>query len=185
MFVWFLTDKLHTTAVYASNLAFKLKNNTEQNMTYISHKQYRKLHGYLMQLATSCQRLLNHGWVYLPKRFSCRAWLTFRCRIVCLTFPSLSSFSRRGSLWGGGTNHRGCTLMTTPTAMRPVPVRSAHMAQGTAASPITFGRRRMWRRSWTTAPAPTGQRGRRACWACRISSRAKEYWGGIGLMCLG
>lgn len=119
------------------------------------------------------------------KHFSCRAWLTFRYHIVCLTFPSPSSSSYRGSHWGGGTSPRGCTPMTTPIVMRPAPAQSARTAQGTVASPITCARRRTWRRSWTTAPAPTGRRGRRACWACRISSRAKEYWGGIGLMWLG
>lgn len=96
-------------------------------------------------------------------------------------FPHVLLLSHRGSRWGGGTNHRGCTPMTTPTATRPAPAQNARTAPGTEASPTTCARRRMWRRSWTTVPAPTGRRGRRACWACRISSRAKEYWGGIPL----
>lgn len=132
---------------------------TEQNVLRFI-KQYRKLHAYLIPP-------FQHWWINLSAEFG------IILSILRVFHVILSLY--RGSLWDGGTNHLGCTLMTTPTATRPVPARSAHMAHGMEASPITCARQRMWRRSWTTVPAPTGQKERKVCWACRISSRAKEY----------
>lgn len=84
----------------------------------------------------------------------------------------------RESLCGVGTNPQGCTLTTTPTATRPAPAPSARTAHGTAAFHITCAKPRTSLKSWTTVPAPTGQKGRRACWVCRTSWRARGYWGG-------
>lgn len=103
---------------------------------------------------------------------------------ISVSNPQCPSSLLRGRHWDGGTNPRGCTLTTMPTVTHLVHARSARTGHEMEESHITCARRRMWLRSWTTVPVPTGLRGRRACWACRTSSRAKEYWGG-GVLSVG
>lgn len=135
---------------------------SQHEITSIWHHTIRNLHDFLH---VTCDLL--------------KAWQQIQDSNTLWTLLSLS-----GGRWGGASSPRGCTRMTTPTAMPPAPALSARTARATGAWRRTScGRRRTWPRCWTTVPAPTGPRGRRGCWDCRTCSRVRGCSGGMQKWC--
>lgn len=117
-------------------------------------KKMLMLHGFLISTAY----LLCLSWVICSKLLNELSVLVF-CPVEStnLLHPLLSA-----SLWEGGTSR-----MTMPTVTHPVPAQSVPIALVMEAFLTICVRRRTSPRCSITAPVPTGQRGRRACWVCR------------------